>query len=131
MLQDLNGTWTLYYHPEKSGQPDCYKPDMLLTFDRIPAQVPGNVQLDLYRNGITPDPFYGDNLHAYAPFEYYQWIYERRFTPNTIAAAERLMLCFGGIDTIADIYLNGQHIGHAENMLIEHEYDITDAVHFG
>ena len=31
------------------------------------------------------------------------------------------MLYFGGIDTIADIILNGEIIGHTENMLIPHE----------
>ena len=33
------------------------------------------------------------------------------------------MLCFDGIDTIAEIYLNGQYIGRADNMLIPHTYD--------
>lgn len=41
-----------------------------------------------------------------------------------------MSLCFDGIDTIADIYINGTFVGHAANMLIEHTFDITDAVNF-
>lgn len=127
---DLNGIWSLYYHPEKGGKPETYTPDMLNRFRKISAQVPGNVQLDLYQNGDAPDPFYADNIHAYAPYEYYQWIYERTFTVNTIDAGERLILQFDGIDTVADIYLNGILIGHTENMLIEHSFDITETVDY-
>ena len=125
---DLNGIWTLYYAPEKGGQAQVFSPDMLASCEQITAQVPGNVQLDLARCGITPDPFYGDNLHAYAPYEYYQWIYQRSFRAAPIAAGERLILSFGGIDTIADIYVNDILVGHSENMMTEQEFDITDAV---
>jgi len=130
ILQNLNGCWDLYFHPEKGGKSASFSPNMLTYFTKIPAQVPGNVQLDLCQSGIEPDPFFGDNLHKYAPYEYYQWIYSRSFTVNAIPDDQRLILSFGGIDTIADVYLNGQHIGRAENMFIEHEYDITDAVKF-
>ena len=135
--QNLNGTWSLYYAPETAGQPDAFVPELLNTWSKIPAQVPGNVEIDLEAAGITPDPFYADNLHAYAPYEYYQWVYETTFTLDEIMANEaliesstlpnhRLFLCFGGIDTIADIYLNGTHLGRTENMLIDHEFDVTD-----
>ena len=135
--QNLNGTWSLYYAPETAGQPDAFAPELLNTWSKIPAQVPGNVEIDLEAAGITPDPFYADNLHAYAPYEYYQWVYETTFTLDEIMANEaliesstlpnhRLFLCFGGIDTIADIYLNGTHLGRTENMLIDHEFDVTD-----
>ena len=126
-IQELNGVWNLYYAPEKAGQPDTYSPDLLNTWQKIPAQVPGNVEIDLEAAGITPDPFYADNLHAYAPYEYYQWVYEKTFTlAETGAPGHQIFLCFGGIDTIADIYLNGVHLGRTENMLIEHEFDVTD-----
>lgn len=125
---DLNGAWTLYYAPETAGKEDPFSPALLQGMKNIPAQVPGNVQLDLYRAGLTPDPFYADGLHAYAPYEYYQWIYERRFDAPSIDADERLLLRFDGIDTIADIYLNDVHLGRTENMFIEHEFDITEAV---
>ena len=126
-IQEINGAWNLYYAPEKAGQPDTYNPNLLNTWHKISAQIPGNVEIDLEAAGITPDPFYADNLHAYAPYEYYQWVYEKTFTlAKTCAPDHRIFLCFGGIDTIADIYLNGVHLGRTENMLIEHEFDVTD-----
>ena len=42
--------------------------------------------------------------------------------------ADRLFLHFDGIDTIADVYLNGEKIGSADNMNRVWEYDITDLV---
>lgn len=136
-IQSLNGTWNLYYAPEIAGQPDAFAPELLNTWSKIPAQVPGNVEIDLEAAGITPDPFYADNLHAYTPYEYYQWVYETTFTlDETVLTAPKpdqnansnhcVFLCFGGIDTIADIYLNGIHIGRTENMFIDHEFDVTD-----
>ena len=34
-------------------------------------------------------------------------------------------MVFDGIDTLADIFLNGEKIGEAENMLIPHKFDVT------
>ena len=45
-----------------------------------------------------------------------------------IHALERVALNFEGIDCLAAIFLNGQRIGTADNMLIPHAYDITDAL---
>ena len=50
---------------------------------RIPARVPGNVELDLQRAGIIPDPFYADNIRRLRPFEFYEWWYTREFVLPT------------------------------------------------
>ena len=70
--QSLNGNWTLYYAPETSGRQDSYDAVMEKEFSHITAEVPGCVQLDLHRAGIEPEPFYADNIHLYAKYEYYQ-----------------------------------------------------------
>ena len=79
MKQNLNGQWTLAFAPERGGQPDIYTPALTREWTQIPATVPGNVELALMDAGLMPDPFYADNIHLYAPYEYYQWVYQRSF----------------------------------------------------
>ena len=40
-------------------------------------------------------------------------------------------IVFGGIDCLADIWLNGKRIGKPENMLIEHSFDVTNEIKQG
>lgn len=75
----LNGQWTLYGCPEKKGLPNRLDEIDLNSCCKITATVPGNVELALMEADILPDPFYGDNLYLYAPYEYWQWIYKRTF----------------------------------------------------
>jgi beta-mannosidase len=52
-----DGDSSLYYFPE--GDYVIDHPDRILDSDLtpIPAQVPGNVELDLQRAGVVSDPF--------------------------------------------------------------------------
>ena len=52
-IQEINGAWNLYYAPEKAGQPETYNPDLLNNWHKIPAQVPGNVEIDLEAGTVT------------------------------------------------------------------------------
>ncbi|MBR6471155.1 MAG: hypothetical protein IKS83_05120, partial [Victivallales bacterium] len=87
----------------------------------IPAQVPGNVIGDLFRAGRIPDPYYAHNTSLLRPYEYIDWEYATEFTlPELPTADETIELCFEGIDTQAEVFLNGVSLGQADNMLIEH-----------
>ncbi len=121
----LNGPWTLHYwlQPETP----VTTPDAMsgVSFRTIPAGVPGNVELDLLAAGLIRDPMKGSNVWDMRPFEGYQWCYERRFVTPEYRLEQKLFLWFGGIDCLADIWLNGKKVGSAENMFIEHTYDVT------
>ena len=127
----LNGEWTLYYCPEKGGKPDALSPELIARCERVPARVPGNVELDLMRAGVLPDLMYGENLYEAAPYEYCQWIYERELTVPRDMEPGRLTLRFDGLDTIADIYIDEAHVARCENMLVEHELDIDPYIKRG
>ncbi len=131
MKLDLDGAWTLSYAPERAGKPDEYVPGLEKDWARVPAAVPGNMELDLMRAGIAPDPFYGVNLYAYEKYEYYQWLYARDIRVPADFPGDRVVLRFEGIDTVADIYLDDQAVGQARNMFIEHEFDVTGLVRRG
>ncbi len=93
------------------------------------GNVPGCVQLDLLALGEVPDPFVGMNeieMHRLEPKE---WVYRKTFSLDAeTLEAPGLDLVFEGIDTLADVYLNGEFVGRAENMFIPYRFDVSDLV---
>ena len=126
----LNGEWDLYYAPEKNGCAVEYSPSMKSEWTKILGTVPGNTQLDLVRAGMLEDPFYGENLHSFRPYEFTQWLYVRQFTVPSAWREDPLILRLDGIDTVADIYVNDCLVGCAANMFVEHTFDISAFVPF-
>jgi beta-mannosidase len=89
------------------------------------------VEIALTAAGVVGDPMIGNNVWQMRPFEGYQWCYSRTFASPQVVSGQRVFLHFGGIDCLADIWLNGEKIGSPENMLIEHTFDITDKLSQG
>ena len=97
----------------------------------ISATVPGNVDIDLCAAGLEADPRIGLNNYLTRQWEGFQWCYSKTFKGPEILPGRKYVLCFGGIDTVADVWLNGEHVGYAENMLTEHEFDVTKVLNPG
>jgi beta-mannosidase len=88
--------------------------------------VPGNVELDLQRAGLLEDPLVYDRIKLLKRYETYEWWYERSFTvQETELQGGRVELWFGGVDCLADYWLDGRHLGSSDNMFIEHRFDIS------
>lgn len=87
----------------------------------VAARVPGDWPLDYVRAGLLEDPYFGDNYLKLRDYENSHVFYAVRFEFDG-APDENTFLKFEGIDTVADVYLNGAMIGHAENMYIPHEF---------
>jgi beta-mannosidase len=121
----LNGEWSLSYFLEKEPAIDSPEALAQANVDCIPAHVPGNVELDLMREGKLPDLFLGENIYKLQPYEHYQWWYTTRFTTPVQNKDKDCMLVFHGLDCIASIWLNGSKIGVADNMLIAHAFDVS------
>ena len=83
------------------------------------AVVPGTVHQDLIRHKLLPDPFYGLNEKKIQWVENKDWIYKTSFTltPEQIAR-EGAQLVFEGLDTYADVYLNGSLILKSDDMFV-------------
>ncbi len=92
----------------------------------VTAQVPGNVLGDLYRAEIIPDPFFGCNSNDLRKYEFADWEYRTTFTAPALQDGEKLQLVFDGIDTVAEIFLNGEKIGDADNMFIPHRFPLSN-----
>jgi beta-mannosidase len=85
--------------------------------DWMPAVVPGCVHTDLVRAGKIPDPFYGTNEKGLQWIEHTDWEYRTSFAADpALLAHERVELVFDGLDTYADVSVNGAHVLAAANM---------------
>jgi beta-mannosidase len=134
IIQSLDGTWQL---------------KQIGTEEWLPARVPGGVHLDLMAAGRIPDPFVADNELRVAWVAESDWEYRRTFhvdggdaqgeaaaAPGTPAAetlaagtpapGPRRELVFEGLDTLAEVSLNGKHLGDADNMFRTWRWDVTD-----
>ena len=87
------------------------------------AHVPGSVYADLMADGTMPDPFYRDNEFAFFDLMKKDWEYVCTFSVPE-ALPSRVELVCEGLDTLADVSLNGTPIGHADNMHITWEWDV-------
>ncbi|MGG6309469.1 beta-mannosidase [Paenibacillus macerans] len=97
-----------------------------------PARVPGTVQTDLLRNGRIEDPFYGTNEHGLQWIDKKDWEYETSFElEEAWFALPRIEVVFDGLDTYADVTVNGVHALSADNMFLAWRTDIKSLLRRG
>ena len=106
----LDGLWELK-NPDKSID--------------IDTQVPGSVFEALLENNIIEDPFYGVNEHEMKWVFESNWIYRKEFNLDPeLLEHEHIILRFNGLDTIADVNLNGELIGSVNNMFVRYDFEV-------
>jgi beta-mannosidase len=85
-----------------------------------PATVPGCVHTDLLASQQIADPLYRDNELRQQWIGKADWDYETTFDVAPAAwQRQHLELVFKGLDTYADVTLNGRAILHTDNMFRE------------
>lgn len=110
-IQELNKGWTMH----QSG-----------TEEVLPASVPGSVYNDLIQNGKMDDPYYRDNELKALKIMDHDFVYETSFSPDMeVLACDKTLLVFEGLDTLADIFLNGEQIASVNNMHRTWEFPVT------
>ena len=98
----LDGAWVL---KEALGQ------------ENIPAHVPGSVLGDLLAAGLIADPFYRENEYEALRLFDRDYTYETAFAvPESLLRRQQVDLVFEGLDTLAEVTLNGTPVLHADNM---------------
>ena len=94
--------------------------------------VPGSAMETFCKEGILPDPYYGMNEYKWT--EFWKNDFDIRSTFSVSAeeiASEEILLTFYGIDTVADVFLNGKKLGHTENMHRTWVYQVKELVKEG
>lgn len=127
----LNGVWKLKGFPQPCEAVRSPQQAQSMEGIEIDATVPGNVEIDLQAAGLIADPMIGNNVYTLRKYEGYQWVYSKTFATPEVGDGERVRLFFGGIDCLADIWLNGRQVGSTDNMFIEHEFDVTEFLEAG
>lgn len=75
--------------------------------------------------GKIPDPFVADHELKVMWVAETDWEYRRAFTiEKDLLTEPNVCLVCDGLDTLADVYLNGKFLGHAENMFRRWEWPV-------
>ena len=96
------------------------------------AHVPGSVQTDLLAAGLIGDPYYRDNEASLQWIGLADWQY--RLTVQVDAATlqrDHAELVFDGLDTFADVSINGRSLLSADNMFRRWRVPVKGVLHAG
>jgi len=108
--QTLSGTWQF----RQTGSREW-----------LPATVPGGVHADLLALGRIPDPFVADNEKKVQWVANADWEYRRSFSVEaSLSQEEHKTLVCDGLDTLAEIFLNGKLLGKTDNMFRQWSWEV-------
>lgn len=114
---ELNGDWTI----QAEGENEQY-----------PATVPGGVYMALYHNNVISDPYANFNDVNYRWISKKNWIFKKQLNiTEEMMDKQHLLLVCNGLDTIANVSINGHIIGNASNMFVRYIFDIKNYVKVG
>ncbi|NYE27815.1 beta-mannosidase [Rhodanobacter sp. K2T2] len=96
------------------------------------ATVPGTVQTDLLGDKRVSDPFVRDNEAAIQWVGLSDWQYRTTFRVDSATLShEHVELVFDGLDTFADVYLNGHKLTSTDNMFRQWRIPAKAVLHAG
>ena len=116
-LLDLNGIWELM---EEGGE-KIYQ-----------ASVPGSVASALLESGDMVSPNWRDNEKRVQSFFEKDYVFSKTFdVTREMLENEKICLRCDGLDTIAEISLNGKKAGKADNMYRTWRFPVKQFLHVG
>lgn len=93
----------------------------------LSAEVPGCIHTDLHRHHLIPAPFWGSNELALQWIEEEEWLYRCEFEADAaLWEHESIELVAEGLDTVAELRLNGREIAKTENMFTAHRFAVAE-----
>lgn len=99
---NLNGNWQMNRRGEEI---------------RYAAQIPGSVLSTLLESDAIPDPY--DRMNEYSTRDLFRdnYIFRREFlVENEFLSQAEINLVCEGLDTLSEIYINGENVFYADNM---------------
>ncbi|MCD8182764.1 MAG: glycoside hydrolase family 2 protein [Bacteroides sp.] len=98
----------------------------------LTATVPGTVQQDLLAHQLLPSPFYGTNEKKIQWVENEDWEYRTTFSVSAEQLSrEAAQMTFEGLDTYADVFLNGALLLKADNMFVGYSVPVKEVLRPG
>lgn len=113
----LSGDWTF----RQADSPDW-----------MPCTVPGSVHTDLQLLDLIPNPFLGMHELDVQWVPEKDWEYRRDFrvTPEMLEETRIDLVC-EGLDTLAEIHLNGELVGRTENQFRQYRWSVKSMLRAG
>ncbi len=98
----------------------------------FPATVPGCVHTDLLASGVIEDPYLDKNELAAPWIGRADWRYSCTFgvTPEMLEAEHLTLIC-DGLDTVAEIRVNGEPVAQTESMHVGYRFELGTFVQEG
>ncbi|KAJ6579656.1 glycoside hydrolase [Mycena vulgaris] len=81
---------------------------------------PSEIHVELLKSGLIPDPYLGFNENKVQWIGKAEWLYKCTFDFAADGKETHALLEFLGLDTLCDVYLNGEKILAADNMFQTH-----------
>ncbi|WP_203532632.1 beta-mannosidase [Draconibacterium halophilum] len=98
----------------------------------LPATVPGTVHTDLLANEKIEDPFYRLNELDQQWIDKTDWEYKSTFmVDKSFLKRDKVVIDFEGLDTYADVFVNGEKVLSADNMFREWQIDVKNLLKEG
>ena len=91
------------------------------------GKIPGSVYSILKQNNLLIDPHFRLNETEVFNILNDDFTFERHFDFENYKS-NKILLCFEGLDTVCEVYLNGELILSSKNMHISHEVDVTGKI---
>lgn len=94
----------------------------------LQVNLPSEAHADLYAAGLIPHPYgEGDEEQQLQWIPQHQWDYLLKFdVDNKVWNQDNIDLIFNGLDTYADVWLNGEKILHSDNMFVRYEKEVKN-----
>ena len=112
LIQNLNDSWNVTTD----------------TLDiNMQVDVPSVIIADMYEEGLIPHPYYSDVEPSLLWIPQREWVYTLNFdADDNVIKEDVIELVFEGLDTYADVWLNGKHLFYADNMFRTWTCDVED-----
>lgn len=114
----LNGTWQLSAAHR--------------SFESVDMQIPGTVLSGLLAAGKIKDPFYRTNEDATRALFWKDYVFTRTFdVDEELFAQQHIVLVCEGLDTLAEISINGTFLAKTDNMHRTWKFQAKELLHPG
>ncbi len=95
----------------------------------LSCKIPCSVYHTLQMHGQIEDPYYRENEFTAFPVSEDDYSFSCTFSMPKMEEMSHCELCFDGIDTIADIILNGTKLGSTDNMHRRWRFPVENLLH--
>ncbi|MDD5011232.1 MAG: glycoside hydrolase family 2 TIM barrel-domain containing protein [Phycisphaerae bacterium] len=123
-ILDLAGQWRFKKYPvEARRMRDLEEGDWLN------CVVPSSIYADLAEAGVIERAKLESNPEDFFDISLEPWIYKKQFDlSDSFLASEKIELVFDGLDTFAQVWLNGKLLGRTDNMFRQWRFDVAAIV---